>query len=300
VPDHRDLLEGLDEVDAVTIALPNHLHADVALAALESKKHVVVEKPLCLTLAEADRLIAAAAHHRRLLGYAEELCFAPKYVRAKELADQGVLGRLFKVAQVESHAGPYSPWFFDPKCAGGGAAMDMGCHAIEFARWMFNKPKVLAVTAQMRNLSHPKPLEDHCLIHLELEGGRFAQLEASWVLKGGMDSLAQLEGSEGVLKIDLSKGMGLDLFTERAAGEIVPGWSRPDFSWLYNNGYPGEMAEFTRAIEERRAPSESGEDGRAVLEILWAAYASAAERRTIELPFVPPSDARWPAELWTR
>ena len=68
--------------------------------------------------------------------YAEELCFTPKYVRLKQLVDEGALGTVHLVKQAEKHDGPHADWFWDVQRSGGGVTMDMGCHAIEFFRWM--------------------------------------------------------------------------------------------------------------------------------------------------------------------
>ena len=131
--DYRALIEQPD-VDVVCIGVPNDLHRDVCVAAASAGKHVICEKPLARTLADADEMIAACRGAGVLLMYAEELCFAPKYVRAKELADEGALGDVHLVRQGEQHFGPHSGWFWDPDRAGGGVLMDMGCHGIEFAR----------------------------------------------------------------------------------------------------------------------------------------------------------------------
>ncbi|MCK6548112.1 Gfo/Idh/MocA family oxidoreductase [Myxococcota bacterium] len=305
--DYRAMLED-PSVEAVTVALPNALHGEVALAALRAGKHVMIEKPLCLSLAEADAIVALAEERGLVAAYAEELCYCPKYVRGRELVASGVIGKLFWVKQVEAHAGPYSDWFFDPALAGGGAVMDMGCHAIEWARWMFDKSPVRRVTAKMGTWLHgdratPRGLvEDQCVIHLELDDGRAALVEAGWTLHGGMDSIAHLQGTEGVLKIDLLSGTGMELFSMKghAGHEVPPGWSTPSIEWLRDNGYPQEMADFARAIRTGAPVVESAADGRAVLEIIWAAYASAALGRTIELPYAPPAGIELPVELWIR
>src|SRR5262249_32559244 len=109
--DYRDLLK-LKEIDLVTVAIPNDLHCRVTLDAAAAGKHVVCEKPLCRTLEEADQMIAGCRQAGVLLMYAEELCFAPKYVRAKQLVDEGALGRAFLVKQSEEHFGPHKPWFW--------------------------------------------------------------------------------------------------------------------------------------------------------------------------------------------
>jgi len=144
--DYRQLL-AVKDLDLVTLCLPNHLHARVTLDAAKAGKHVLCEKPLCLTLDEADAMIDACTQPSVLLMYAEELCFAPKYVRAKTLADEGALGKVFLVKQSEEHFGPHMPWFWDVNLSGGGVLLDMGCHSIEFARWVFGKPKVKSVYA---------------------------------------------------------------------------------------------------------------------------------------------------------
>ena len=130
---YRDLLK-LDEVDVISLALPNDLHAEVAIAAAEAGKHVICEKPLATTLDDADAMIAACDEADVQLMYAEPLCFAPKYTRARELAQSGALGEIFLVKQSEEHSGPHSAWFWNIDRAGGGALMDMGVHGIVFAQ----------------------------------------------------------------------------------------------------------------------------------------------------------------------
>jgi predicted dehydrogenase len=106
-----------------------------------------------------------------------------------------------------------------------------------------------------------------------------------------MDSRARLVGAEGVLDVDLLKGTGLSMYSGSS-------WSTPDYEWLWQNGYPQEMADFARSIRTGTTPLESATDGRAVLEIMWAAYVSAAEGRTVELPYTPAASWPYPAAPW--
>ena len=107
----------------VSLALPNDLHCQVTLDAAAAGKHIVCEKPLCRTLEEADRMIEACHQQGVLLLYAEELLFAPKYVRARQLAEEGALGNPFLVKQWEEHDGPHMPWFWDVNRSGGGVML---------------------------------------------------------------------------------------------------------------------------------------------------------------------------------
>jgi predicted dehydrogenase len=102
--DYKDMItSGL--VDAVTVACPNDLHCEVTLAAAAAGKHVFVDKPLAMNLAECDEMIAACAKAGVILMYGENLCFAPKYVRAKQLADEGALGEVYYVRQLSATTG---------------------------------------------------------------------------------------------------------------------------------------------------------------------------------------------------
>ena len=101
-----------------------------------------------------DEMIEACRRAGVKLMYAEELCFAHKYVRAKELADEGALGRVYYVRQLECHYGPHSDWFWDVNLSGGGVLMDMGCHSIKFARWVFDNAPVESVYAEVATYVH--------------------------------------------------------------------------------------------------------------------------------------------------
>jgi predicted dehydrogenase len=151
--DYRELLRD-PEIELVSITAPNRLHAPITIAAAAAGKHVVCEKPLCVTLEEADAMIDACAKAGVLLLYAEELFFAPKYVKAKQMADEGAFGRVHLVKQGEKHSGPHSDWFWDVEQSGGGALMDLGCHGIAFCWWFLGKPKVKSVYAHLSTQVH--------------------------------------------------------------------------------------------------------------------------------------------------
>src|SRR5690606_6737522 len=100
--DYRRMLE-MDDLDMVVIGAPNRLHCQMTVDAAAAGKHVVCEKPLAMNLAEADRMIDACKQAGVKLMYAEELCFAPKYVRLKKLLDDGALGKPTLIKQSEKH-----------------------------------------------------------------------------------------------------------------------------------------------------------------------------------------------------
>jgi myo-inositol 2-dehydrogenase / D-chiro-inositol 1-dehydrogenase len=119
----------MPELDMVVLGVPNDLHCQVTLDSFSAGKHVVIEKPLCMNLAEADQMLAAAAKANRKFMYAEELCFAPKYVRLKQLLDSGALGSPTLVKQSEKHDGPHAPHFWDARRSGGGVTTPLSSSA---------------------------------------------------------------------------------------------------------------------------------------------------------------------------
>jgi predicted dehydrogenase len=157
IPRHFTNLEdmlAMDGLDMVVIGVPNYLHCDITVKAAAAGKHVVVEKPLCMNLQEADRMIAACQKAHVKLMYAEELCFTPKYVRLKGLLDEGALGKPVLFKQSEKHDGPHADHFWDVERSGSGVTMDMGCHGIQFFRWLHPGVTIKSVYAQMSTSVH--------------------------------------------------------------------------------------------------------------------------------------------------
>ena len=301
--DYKKML-AMPEIDMVVVGVPNDLHHRITLDAAAAGKHVVMEKPLCLNLAEADEMIDACRKAKVKLMYAEELCFTPKYVRLKQLLDSGALGKPTLIKQAEKHDGPHAPHFWDVNRSGGGVVMDMGCHGIEFVRWMLNRPQVKSVYAHMTTNVHGDKTrgEDNAILILEFDGGVTAVAEESWTKMGGMDDRAEVHGSQGVAYADLLHGNaietysagGYDYAVEKAGS--TKGWSFTIYEEAWNYGFHGEMAHFVDCVQNDKKPLVTGEDGRAVLEVIFAAYESAREGRKVALPF--PSKARKPIDLW--
>ncbi len=290
-----------EDVDVVIVALPNHEHVGIVEAAARKGKHVICEKPLATSRAEAEAMVTACREAGVMLALAEELCFVPKFVHAREIAMSGKLGKLFQLRQREQHAGPYSPWFFDRALAGGGALLDMGCHGIEICRWLLGRPRATGVYASVRTVTHQSKtaLDDHVTLIVDFEGGVEALIEASWSVQGGMVSEVEILGSQGRLVSRLTEETGTRLFLDHppTAEDDSVGWTFPDPDWLHSNGYPQELRHFLDCVRTGATPEVSGEDGVAQMEIMEAAYASAKTRARVSLPFRPEGVAR-AVDLW--
>jgi len=304
--DHKKMLAEKD-IEMVTIAAPNYLHARMTIDIANAGKHVVCEKPLCMTLEEADVMIEACRKKGVLLLYAEELFFTPKYIKAKEMADQGAFGRVYLVKQSEKHFGPHAAWFWDVEKSGGGVFMDMGCHGIAFCYWFLGRPKIKNVYCQMGTYVHADKTkgEDNSVCIIEFANDALGLVEDSWARRGGMEDRIEVYGEGGVTYADLHMGNALPTYSKYGYGYAVEkapstkGWTYPVYEELWNYGFPQEMRHFARCVRGKEEPQATGEDGRLVQEVLYAGYQSAGTGRKVELPFRP-QGVKIPIELWLK
>jgi myo-inositol 2-dehydrogenase/D-chiro-inositol 1-dehydrogenase len=302
--DYKKMLAEKD-IEMVTIAAPNYLHAQMTVDIANAGKHVVCEKPLCMTLEEADLMIETCRSKGVLLMYAEELFFTPKYVKAKEMADQGAFGKVYLVKQAEKHFGPHAPWFWDVEKSGGGVFMDMGCHGIAFCYWFLGRPEIKTVYCQMATHVHGDKTigEDNSICIIEFANGAVGLIEDSWARRGGMEDRIEVYGEGGVTYADLHMGNALPTYSEYGYGYAVEkapttkGWTYPVFEELWNYGFPQEMCHFARCVRGKEEPQATGEDGRLVQEVLYAGYRSAGIGGKVQFPFRAEGVKR-PINLW--
>jgi len=185
--------------------------------------------------------------------------------------------------------------------------IDMGCHSIEYTRWVLGKPKVKSVTAFMGAYVHQERTqgEDHSYCIVEYEGGKIAHLENSWAKGGGVDDRCEVYGNKGHTRADLLRGSSLLTYSEEGYGYAVEkagitrGYTFTMFEETWNYGFPQEMQHFVNCVLGKETPLETGEDGREVLKIMYAAYQSAGEGRKIEWPYDPPKVSK-PIDLWKK
>jgi predicted dehydrogenase len=300
----------LDEIinnsgcDVVDVCMPNFLHAEATIKAAQAGKHVIIEKPLAITLEECHQMIDACRKAGVKLMYAEELCFAPKYERVRQMVKEGAFGEVYMLKQSEKHSGPHSDWFYDMELAGGGVLMDMGCHGIAWFRWMLNNAKATSVYATMKTVLHNERTrgEDNSIVIIEFKPGVTCVLENSWAKQGGMDDCIEVHGTGGVVYADLFQGNASIAYSKNGYGYAMEkagtttGWTFPIFEEAFNQGYPHELQHFIECVQHNQQPLVTGEDGLAVLEIIYAAYASAAQGKKIELPFY--AKVAKPIDLW--
>jgi predicted dehydrogenase len=185
-----DLREAVSdpESEIVVVGLPNNIHREAVFLAVEAKKAVLCTKPLGRTAAEAREMLEAVEKAGVFAGYLEDLVYTPKTLKSLASVKKGALGRILWTRSRETHPGPHSAWFWDPKQSGGDAVIDMGCHCIEIGRSFIGKDKrPLRAFCWGATQVHPIGAEDHAIGLVEYEGGAISQFEVSWTFRGGID-----------------------------------------------------------------------------------------------------------------
>lgn len=263
VDDWRAAVESND-VDAVAICTPNALHAEMTIAAARAGKHVLVEKPIACTLADADQMLAAAHDAGVMLMPAQNLRFNAPFVAARGLIERGEIGAVTAVRAAFGHAGPkaWAPdatWFFDRDLAGGGALIDLGIHLADLLRAVTGDEVVEAAGM----LVGDGAVEDAGTALLRFAGGAVGTLHASWISRGGLDIQLTIFGTEGTMHLDAGTPL-----TVRPQGANSYQAEVPD-------DVPNLYAAFVEAVAKGAPLPVTGADGRAALAIIDAAYRSA-------------------------
>lgn len=299
--DYRKMLE-MNEIDVVTLGVPNDLHMQMVVNCTDAGKHVICEKPLCLSLKDADLMINSCKEAGVKLMYVEQYCFAPKYLKLKELIKSRALGKIYFIKHSQKHDGPHSPWFFDIERTGGGVIMDMGCHTFGFFRWLTDNAEVESIYADIGTYMHKDKTkgEDNAIVIIKFKGSITAVSEISWAKRGGYDDRAEVYGLKGLSFADMSSSLrtyseiGFEYVSEKAPISI--GWSYHIFEEDWQSGFPQLFSHFIDCVENNKEPLLTGEDGKIILEMVYAAYKSAKEGRKVKLPFR--SDEPKPINLW--
>lgn len=278
-------------IDAVDICLPHHLHAAAIMAAVAAGKHVICEKPMCISLNEADEIVAAvdAAGITYMSGHNE--LFHPALIAGRRAIEQGVAGKPFlirshefpggyntsKVPGREPQATNMVGWRASKETMGGGVLIDKGYHPtyilLALAR---SEPK--RVSAMMNTFVAQMDAEDTALVNVEFEDGSIGQIfTGEGFIFPANDAKFHFVGSQG------------EIYGDRVTAHIKPrGWDEPSSiapkHYAGDTTFDDEIAHFVDAVETKRKPIQDHYDGRRVLEVIQAAYRSAETGTTVSLP----------------
>lgn len=315
VPGFTDLAEALarPDIDVVCVTTPSGLHAQVGIQAAEAGKHVVVEKPIDVTLGAADRLIATCRRGGVRLTVIFQHRWDPGIQQLRQALDEGRFGRLvlgdaivkwYRSNQYYASGGWRATWELD----GGGALMNQGVHYVDLLRWLMGP--VDKVFARWATAAHEIPVEDVALALLTFKNGALGVIEASTAVYPGLKERIEISGTEGTAIVEAGELTVWALKAEQgevgpygnkavaAKAAAPPTTAAADPAALQLAGHRAQLADFLEAIETGREPLITGEEGRKALELNLAIYESARTGREVTLPLPgvawrePPSPPR--------
>jgi len=298
---YEDYLQMLrrDDIDLISVCVPNFLHKEITLAAANEGKHVICEKPLATSIEDADEMLRSCASNGVKLMYAEDWIFAPALVRIKRILEEGGIGDILYVKAKEAHSGSHSIYAQKLKLCGGGVMLHLAIHPIGFVRWLKGK-EVVKVTGRAsgggpRNLLHTNfEVEDWGVAILTFEDGTFGIVEGNYITLGGLDDQVEIYGSKGNIKVNLSPGSPIKVYSSSGytyaieKAETTKGWTTPAVDEESSLGYVSEIAYFVECVRLNKEIMRGvrGEDGRAALEVAMAIYRSINLEKSVKLPLL--------------
>ncbi len=281
-----------EDVDAVYIAVPHYLHAPLTVQAAQAGKHVLCEKPIATTLADADRMIAACAEAGVFLSIAFDAQITPAYQRLHALVMEGAIGDVIGtriVALIDKPASYWSSgwsgriatdWRTSREKAGGGVMVMNSIHDINTVRYVTGL-EAQRVYAESATFATPVEVEDYIVATVRYANGAIGHIEAGSCIKGGgreSGPAIRIYGTEGQALL----GKTIHLYTTRAVeGLQAQTWQELDTVELYARMPIAEA--FATAVLAGEQPPVSGADGRAALAIILAAYEAGASGRPVDI-----------------
>lgn len=284
------------DVDVVAVCVPSGLHAEVGCQAAEAGKHILVEKPIDITLAAADRLIETARRTGVTFGVISQHRFDAGVREMKDVIASGRLGRLllgdafikwYRTQEYYDSGEWRGTWALD----GGGCLMNQGVHYVDLLRWMMGPVK--SIVAKCRTAAHTIEVEDIATALLTFENGATGVLEASTAVYPGMGERLEISGTGGTLVVEsgvmrvreLKDYHGETSFYGRRVEAHQPASAdgAADPASISGNSHQSQIQDFLEAIDQDRDPFVTGSEARHALEVILGVYDSAQRGSEVQL-----------------
>jgi predicted dehydrogenase len=317
--DYRDLLKR-DDIDMISVCTPNYLHKDMVIDSIKAGKHVNCEKPLAMDLDEAKDILLAAREHPEIVS---QMCFEYRYtpaiIRAKQLIEEGFLGRIYSIRAAYLHSGNAdskrpSYWKIQKKFCGGGSLYDLGSHLIDLIRFLMGDFKKIYSRLEVFVKERPAAcspgkicevdVDDLALLMFELKNGALGSIEATKVATGTNDEIRlEIHGEKGAIRFNSMQPNYLEIYDTRDAEEPVGGWRGfkyletvqrypkpaasfpgPKFAIGWMRYHIGNAYDFIKNITDGSKPEADMETGYKVQEVIEASIISNREKRWVDLP----------------
>jgi UDP-N-acetyl-2-amino-2-deoxyglucuronate dehydrogenase len=280
-----------DDVDLVAICTPSGLHASQALEALRAGKHVVIEKPLALSVVDAEAVVREGEQRHLTVAVISQRRYEPIVRALKASVDEGRLGRLIMIIAEGLYHRPQA--YYDSAAwrgtreLDGGVLMNQAIHTVDLLRWMGGP--VASVSAHLATLGHRMEAEDTASVSLRFTSGALGLIAATTCVTPEQPVELRVYGDRGHARLVGEAAAEWEVPgvppPGPAAGELtMPGGVGATRTWGTSSvGFLRQYADVVEAIRSGRPPAVSGHDGRDAVEVIAAAYASDETGRAVEL-----------------
>lgn len=291
---YKEMLER-EDIDIVSVCVPSGYHSEIAVAAAEANKHVIVEKPIEVTLEKADRIINACKNKGIKLSVISQHRFDAGVVKLRRALEEGRFGRLilgsayikwYRSQEYYDSADWRGTWRLD----GGGALINQAIHSIDLLQWIMGS--VDSVYANVATLAHKIEVEDVATALIKFKNGVLGVIEASTAVYPGLPEGLEIHGEKGTVILEGGKVKRWEFVDKKEKlieeREMSTGASDPGAIDL--TAHKAQIKDMIKAIKKDREPAVTGEEGRKVLEIILAIYRSAKTGKVVKLPLSTTED----------
>lgn len=287
--DYNELIN-CEELDAVSVCTPNHLHASISITALQAGIHVLCEKPMATSKADAEMMIGAAEKSGKKLMIGHNQRFVASHQKAKQLIKSGAIGKIYSFRTAFGHSGPENwsvdgkeSWFFKKEEAFLGAMGDLGVHKADLIRYILNE-EITEVGAFVETSAKTFSNVDDCAVCiLKSESGIIGTLAASWSYVSKEDNSTIIYGEKATLRLEDDPTNSLII--QYKNGEVV----KYELNKIQSNATVGQsnshvIEQFVVSILSDKEPLINGVDGMKSLEVILAAIQSSETKQIVTIP----------------
>lgn len=285
--DYKELLKD-ETIDAISVCLPNYLHAPVSIDALNAGKHVLCEKPMATSYEESEAMIKAAKENGKLLMIGHNQRFVASHQKAKQLLDSGELGKVYSFKTTFGHPGPEGwsvdgreSWFFDKERAFIGALGDLGVHKADLIRYLLGEVAEVGAFVET-NAKEGADVDDNAVCIVKMESGVIGNLTASWAYVDGGDNSTVIYTENAVLYLEADPNYSL--IVQYKTGEVV----KYQLEKIQTNEAGGQTTShvinhFVESILNDKQPLITGEEGSKSLNVILAALESNETKQIVKV-----------------
>ncbi len=277
-------------IDAVSVCVRNSDHCAISIDAMKAGKHVLCEKPMAVSLEECIKMVEASEKYNRFLMIGQNQRLSKAHVKAKELIQSGMLGKVLTYKTNFGHGGPETwtvdqkdVWFFDKSLSAFGALADLGVHKTDLITYLLDSP-VKKVTAVLKTLDkkdaegNPITVDDNSICIYEMENGVVGTMTASWTYYGAEDNSTVIYGTNGMMRIYDDPEYSI-VVTLKDGSQVL--YDIDHIQTNDNQTKSGIIDAWVESLVENKEPEISGKSVLSSMKAIFAALESSKSNTTV-------------------